>query len=118
MERDRYIRVPKDIKAMEDYDYGSQRPEQMVEWILNEEEYTKLDKLGVFNYINNECDIIIDDFEEEVLPFNKLSKARDIIENLIINNQFNDIMEKELLIKFKNILLFAIERKTLIGFDF
>ena len=33
MERMRYIRVPKDIKAMEDYEYGVQKAEQMEELI-------------------------------------------------------------------------------------
>ena len=118
MKRDRYIRVPRDYKAMEDYDYGVQKPEQLIEWILNEEEYYRLDKLGVFNAINNDCDIIIDDFEEEVLPFNKLLNARNIINSIVINNKFSHVSDKELLIKFENMILVAIERKTLIGFDF
>ena len=32
MERMRYIRVPKDIKTMEDYEYGVQKVEQMEEF--------------------------------------------------------------------------------------
>ena len=36
MEHIRYIRVPKDIKAMKDYDYGVQKDEQMEELILSE----------------------------------------------------------------------------------
>ena len=36
MERMRYIRVPKDIKAMEDYEYRVQKDEQMEELILSE----------------------------------------------------------------------------------
>ena len=39
MERMRYIRVPKDIKAMEDYEYGVQKDEQMEELILSESQY-------------------------------------------------------------------------------
>ena len=34
MEWMKYIRVPKDIKAMKDYDYGVQKDEQMEELIL------------------------------------------------------------------------------------
>ena len=40
MERMRYIRVPKDIKAMEDYEYGVQKDEQMEELILSESQYS------------------------------------------------------------------------------
>ena len=36
MERMRYIRVPKDIKAMEDYEYRVEKTEQMEELILSE----------------------------------------------------------------------------------
>ena len=36
MEHIRYIRVPKDIKAMKDYDYGVQKDEQIEELILSE----------------------------------------------------------------------------------
>ncbi|EHI99574.1 hypothetical protein CDLVIII_2984 [Clostridium sp. DL-VIII] len=34
MERDRYIRVPKNNKAIEDYEYGVQESEQMVDFVL------------------------------------------------------------------------------------
>ena len=40
VERVRYIRVPKDIKAMKDYDYGVQKDEQMEELILSESQYS------------------------------------------------------------------------------
>ena len=40
MERMRYIRVPKDIKAMKDYDYGVQKDEQIEELILSESQYS------------------------------------------------------------------------------
>jgi len=40
MEHVRYIRVPKDIKAMKDYDYGVQKDEQIEELILSESQYS------------------------------------------------------------------------------
>ena len=67
MERVRYIRVPKDIKAMKYYDYGVQKDEQMEELILSESQYSVFYTLKVFQLINEECDVLIDDYEEELL---------------------------------------------------
>ena len=67
MERMRYIRVPKDIKAMEDYEYRVQKDEQMEELILSESQYSVFYSLKVFHLINEESVVIIDDYEVEVL---------------------------------------------------
>ncbi|KHD37825.1 hypothetical protein NL50_06505 [Clostridium acetobutylicum] len=118
MKRDRYIRVPKDTKAMEDYDYGVQEPEQMIEWILNDEEYTILSTLKIFDELNNQCDIIIDDFEEETISFDKLDIANNTI-NMILNKiQSSQVKDYELVTKLQDMISSAIERKTLIAFDF
>ena len=39
MEREKYIRVPKNKKAMEDYDYGIETEEQMEEMVLSEKDF-------------------------------------------------------------------------------
>ncbi|WBW97308.1 hypothetical protein [Oceanirhabdus sp. W0125-5] len=118
MKRDRYIRVPKDGKAAEDYDYGVQKPSQMIDWILNEEEYYKLDLLEVFNELNIGCNIIIDDFEEEVIIYDKLDKALDIVDKIIIKNQASKKDNIEVLNKLKDMVIYAIENKTIVAFDF
>ena len=53
MERMRYIRVPKDIKAMKDYDYGVQKYEQIEELILSESQYSIFFTLKLFRLIND-----------------------------------------------------------------
>lgn len=55
MDRQRFISVPKDNKEIEDYDLGQDKPEQMVEWKVTEDEFDKLIKLDVFSRLNNEC---------------------------------------------------------------
>ena len=112
MERMRYIRVPKDIKAMEDYEYGVQKDEQMEELILSESQYSVFYSLKVFHLINEECDVIIDDYEEEVLSLEKIPLALKIVNKIIQN--YDDIN----LLKFKNMLELAIKYKTIVGFDF
>ena len=108
MERMRYIRVPKDIKAMKDYDYGVQKEEL----ILSESQYSVFYTLKVFHLINEECDVIIDDYEEEVLSLEKIPLALKIVNKIIQN--YNDIN----LLKFKNMLELAIKYRTIVGFDF
>lgn len=112
IEREKYIRVPKDKKAMEDYDYGVQKEEQMEEMILSEEQYNKLHQTGVFDIINERCDIIIDEYEEEVLELGKIPIAIEVVSQLINHNKNED------LVKLKEILNLAMAYKTIVGFDF
>ena len=109
MERMRYIRVPKDIKAMKDYDYGVQKDEEL---ILSESQYSVFYTLKVFQLINEECGVIIDDYEEEVLSLEKIPLALKIVNKIIQN--YNDIN----LLKFKNMLESAIKYRTVVCFDF
>ena len=112
MEREKYIRVPKNKKAMEDYNYGIQKEEQMEEMVLSEEQYSKLDEIGVFDIINEKCDIIIDEYEEEVLELDKIPIALEVVTQLI-----NDNKDEEL-VRLKEMLNLAITYKTIVGFDF
>ena len=112
MERNKYIRVPKDKKALEDYDFGIQKEEQMEEMVLSEEQYEKLNKIGVFEIINQTCDIIIDEYEEEVLELIKIPTALEVIEKLIKDN------ESEELLRLKKMLELAVSYNTIVGFDF
>lgn len=112
MIRERFIRVPKDEKAMEDYDYGVQKQEQMEEMILSEERYKVLNDTGVFNEINEKCDIIIDDYEEEVLELDKIPMALEVVNQLIESNSNEELVE------LKKMLDLAVTYKTIVGFDF
>lgn len=112
MGREKYIRVPKNKKAMEDYGYGIQKEEQMEEMVLSEEQYSKLDEIGIFDIINEKCDIIIDEYEEEVLELDKIPIALEAVTQLI-----NDNKDEEL-VRLKEMLNLAITYKTIVGFDF
>lgn len=118
MNRVRYISVPKDKKAMDDYDYGKESPQQNIEWILNSNEFDILWNLGVFNELNCKCDIIIDDFEAEVITYDKLHIAAETIENILTNIKTEEVKAYEVILKLQKMILTAIEVKTLIAFDF
>ena len=112
MERKKYIRVPKNKKAMEDYDYGIQKEGQMEEMVLSEEQYSKLNEIVIFDIIKEKCDIIIDEYEEEVLELDKIPIALEVVTQLINDNK------NEELVRLKEMLKLAITCKTIVGFDF
>lgn len=112
MERKRYIKVPKNERSMNDYDYGVQNNEQTEILILDDNQYMTLNKIGIFNEINKKCDIIIDDYEEEVLEFKKIPVALDIVDEFILHYKNDE------LVKLKEMLNLASMYKTFIAFDF
>ena len=112
MERKRYIRVPKNAEAMKDYDYGVQNNEQTEIFILDDNKYITLNKMGIFDEINKRCDIIIDDYEEEILEYKKIPAALDIVDKFIVHYKNED------LVKLKGMLSLANMYKTFIAFDF
>ena len=112
MDRQRYISVQKSKKAMQAYDLGEEMPEEMVEWKLKESEFNILYNNGVFQQLNKACDVIIDDFESEVIDAEGLSTAEIVI--LKLQESFNNKEIEHLY----NLILEAIRNETLIAFDF
>lgn len=112
MERKRYIRVPKNRQAMEKYNYGIQEKEEMEEMILNEEQYMILEDFGVFDKINQKCDILIDDYEEEEIKLDKIPLALEVVNQIIKANRSVELL------KLREMLNLAMHYKTMIEFDF
>jgi hypothetical protein len=105
MERVRYISVPLNEKGIEDYNYGKEESNNIRVFQLKEDEYNNIDESGIFNEINNSCDLLIDDYESEEIKGNNLEIALDISKK----------NECEVLIQA---LELAIENNTLVGLDF
>lgn len=78
--------------------------------VLSEEQYSKLEEIGVFDIINKKCNIIIDEYEEEILELDKIPIALEAVTQLINDN-------KEL-VRLKEMLSLANFYKTIVGFDF
>lgn len=112
LNRQRDISVPNDYEAMQALEYGNENPNQTTEWRLQEKEFEQLYKLGVFELINNECEVIIDDFESEWLEKESLPKAIKALEK----NYESD--ELEVLKKLKELVYLAIKNNTCVAFDF
>lgn len=105
MERIRYISVPLNEKGIEDYNYGKEESINIKVFELNEIEYNNIDEAGVFNEINNSCDLLIDDYESEEISGKNLIIALDIS----IKNKCKILTQA---------LELAIEMNTLVGLDF
>ena len=112
MDRQRYISVPKNKEAMEAYDLGEERPEAMVEWKLTEDEFNILYNCGVFHQLNEECSVIIDDFESEVIDVKGLNTAE------VVTLKLKDCVNNKEIERLYDLILEAIKNQTLIAFDF
>lgn len=89
-----------------------QKNEQMEEMVLSDEQYMLLDELKVFEQINERCDVIIDDYEEEVLSLEKIPLALGVV------CRISDKTTNKDLVKLKEMLELALKYKTIVGFDF
>jgi len=78
--RIRFLTVPINEKGIEEYDHGIKNTENMIETILPEKEYVELEDSGIFEFINEKCDLLIDDYESEIIGADDLRKCINQIE--------------------------------------
>ena len=69
-------------------------------------------KTGVFDAINQVCDIIIDEYEEVVLELDKIPIALEAV------TQLSNDYSSEVLVRLKEMLELAILYQTIVGFDY
>lgn len=93
-------------------EYGEAKPEQITEWRLSDEDFDKLYKLGVFEAINNQCEVIIDDFESEWIEGDGLKEAIKALEEVYGAENLKALK------RLKELIVLAIENNTCIDFDF
>ena len=107
------ISVPVNKSAMERLDLDNCVDGDLIELILDEDNYTNLLESNVINQLNNELDINIDDYEDEkIIDLDKLIKAKSIIQNSIVSNNSEALIQ--LLTQVDN----AIKYKTGLFFYF
>lgn len=105
MEKIRYISVPLNSSGIEEYDYGIENTKNIDVFELTEDEFDKIYFSGIFNEINDRCNLLIDDYESEELKGDNLKIALDIAKS----------NECEILIKA---IKLAVEKNTIVGLDF
>lgn len=106
------IYVPKTIKDMQDDWFGDETADTY-EWNLSDDEFNALWECGVFEYLNEKFDVMIDAFEEEWIMYQYLYLEYDeLIEEL---DKFMSICGREIN-KLIQLIDMTIECRTYIGF--
>lgn len=72
---DRWIFVPKNKSGEEDCDFMRHFSKNVVQYNIPENEFGDLMNDGVFDRINHECDLLIDDFEDEIIPLKAIANC-------------------------------------------
>ena len=80
MKRSRYISVPLNEQGIKDYNYGEESNNIKV-FNIDETQFSTMEELGVFDKINNRCQLLIDDYESEEIKGSNLEIALNITKN-------------------------------------
>ncbi len=112
MERKKFIRVPINKKAMQDYELGILREDELQTLVLSDNQYQELCYIGLFDKINDKCKIKIAERKDEILELNEMPAAIEIVTKLISEHDNADLIE------IKKMLELAVAFNTIVGFDF
>lgn len=78
--RKRFLTVIKNDMGLSEYDSGIEHSKNMVIYELPNAEFEKLYETGVFDAINQECGLLIDDYESEMISKSHLEQCINILE--------------------------------------
>ena len=124
--KDYYILVPLTQEAIDDlyrydiYKENCDKREDLIRdsfkaMIFDEETYHFLDN-NLFTFINAECDVMIDIYEEETVENDQLGSVLELTNSLLESS--NDERFIKLATEFKSLVELAIKKKTVVGFYF
>lgn len=103
----KYVSVPKNQKGIYEYDTGVQGSENLLFYNLPKVEFDYLVDNKIFEYLNEKGNLMIDDYESEIVSYGVLKRETQIWDKIKdITPTFVDAIEK------------AITCKTFIGLDF
>lgn len=103
----RFLVVPIDKQGVEDYENDVTKLDKLKQFVFPETEFNLLWNSGYFSYLNARFNLLIDDYEEEVIPNNALEDAK---------KQLNEL-SKECPI-FTKALNYAIQQNTELCLEF
>jgi hypothetical protein len=105
------IIVPKDKTALKELDFDEAKPDQLIEYILTEKEFSTLYNTGVIDSINEIGNSNIEEFEDDVI--NDEKRLSDVLDFLMKSNESSEILNPII-----HIFQEAIKRKTAVFFYF
>ncbi len=101
------ICAPVTTDAMKRLDFDSCLEGDLEEISIPEKNLELLWGIGLFNELNECLDLLIDDYEDESIPYEKLKKAIKILQKYIDQG-----LEIKYLIKINEIFKIALDNKT------
>lgn len=107
MNKVRFISVPLNEEGIEEYDQGIENTENIKVFKLDEEEFEELYSSGIFEKINLECNLLIDDYESEIIDSKNLELSQNISKGYKLKSD-----------KFNKALELAMGKDTFVGLDF
>ena len=91
----KWLTVPKNEKGVEEYDYGINSSDNLFTFIIPPEEYSNLWVDGIFDKINENCELEIDDFESEIIPVEQIEKAIRCVSSSLYPTFYNALQLAE-----------------------
>ncbi len=115
MEKIRVVIVPLNQRACELLEFGVNYTDKLESdfaiWKISEKEYEDLYRTTIFQKINNSCNILIDDYENERLEYDLTDIA---LEEILAS----EVSKCEVIVRLTDMIRTAKEHKTFVEFDF
>ena len=110
----RYVIVPNNAEAANRLEYNLAAPEELIQIVLTENDFYRLEKSGFFSFLNNLVDANIDDYEDEVI------QGRDNIQKVLtFIHDFNIGRQQKVLVNdIERLFTEALLRNTGVYFYF
>ncbi|ULT24968.1 hypothetical protein KUH03_39865 [Sphingobacterium sp. E70] len=113
--KSRYIVTPKDKATVELLDYNKAADDDLIEFVLTEEQFNVLNCHNVFSGLNEILGCDIDDFEDEsITDGTQLEMGLNYLNAIIVNDEGARKLLEKLIYLFQE----AISRKTGVYFYF
>lgn len=98
---ERWISVPKNSEGKQDCDYGEYETENVVNYDVSDNEFRALLRNGSIVAMNTECGLMIQDYESEVIPVDKIARCMSIV------REHGDYIDGAFMQAFKSALNFG-----------
>lgn len=92
-DQDRNIAIPIDEQGILDYENDVTKRDRIKSFILPADEYNSLWNCGFFDKLNSELGLMIDDYEEEIIPNCDLEETERIFNEYTKNHKCHVFME-------------------------
>jgi len=106
----KFISVPQNVNAMYNAEFGIWNPSEHYIWYLQDDELSLIWKENVFDLLNKEFNILIDDYEDEYIFYQEL-----LFKRKELYCKLECCKCKEQIEKLKDMIDKSIDSKTLLS---